>query len=65
MDFTVLERTPKGCSSLYACRVEETEGQTAKEGGDSEKREREQDMIRLSLVINLSEAVRTFFFLKS
>lgn len=34
-------------------------------GGDqekgSEKRELEQDMVRLSLVINLSEAVRTFF----
>lgn len=25
MDFTVLGRTPEGCSSLYACRVEETE----------------------------------------
>lgn len=30
-------------------------------GKGSEKRALEQDMIRLSLVINLSEAVRTFF----
>lgn len=56
--------------SLYAC-VEETEkhrrgrkGLQRKRGDGgkgSEERALEQDMIRLSLVINLSEAVRTFF----
>lgn len=25
MDFTVLGKTPEGCSSLYACHVEETD----------------------------------------
>lgn len=62
-------KNTEGCSDLYACGVEETEKQTGKGKaygrGDwrkgSEKWELEEDMIRVSLVINLSEAVRTFF----
>lgn len=72
MDFTVLGRTLEGCSSLYACCVEETQKhrqertRMERERGEEtkkraqRKRELEQDMIRLSLGINLSEAVRTF-----
>lgn len=68
MDFTVLGRTPEGCSSLSACHVEGTEKQRQeKTRADRNQREKgyrkenwDGDMIRLSLVINLSEAVRTF-----
>lgn len=68
MDFTVLRRTPQGIQVCMLVMVEERrETQMGKEKGWQEKERRlekgelEHDMIRLSLVINLSEAVRTFF----
>lgn len=68
MDFTVLRRTPQGIQVCMLVMVEERrETQMGKEKGRQEKERRlekgelEHDMIRLSLVINLSEAVRTFF----
>lgn len=67
MDFTVLGRTPEGVQVRMLVVLEgrrNTDG-TGKGRQEKErrleKRELEQDMIRLSLVINLSEAVRTFF----
>lgn len=62
-------KTLERCSSLYACHVEETKKHTGKDKNGWEReemerrvhrRESEGNMIRLSLVINLSEAVRTF-----
>lgn len=68
MDFTVLGRTPEGapvCMVVVLKRWKRRPRIVGRGEGDqekgSEKRELERDMIRLSLVINLSEAVRTFF----
>lgn len=43
MDFTVLRRTLEGCSSLYACHVEETEKQTGKDKDGDRRGEQEKD----------------------
>lgn len=67
MDFTVLGRTPEGVQVCMLVMLEERRNTDGKGKGRQEKERRlekgelEQDMIRLSLVINLSEAVRTFF----
>lgn len=70
MDFTVLGRTPKGVQVCMRVVLKRRRSTHRKGKGDGRKRgdweqgsgkELEQDMIRLSLVINLSEAVRTCF----
>lgn len=67
--FTVLGRTPEGievCTGVcMKKRTRERNGLRAKRPTVvSEERELESDAMRLSLVRNLSDAVRTFFFFK-